>query len=431
MPIMSPTTGSTASANLLVSNQASGLQAILHPLVLLSISDYITRHTLREHEWPIVGALMGQHNGREVSIEHAFECHLSAAPDTPYNYRLDLPMVQARIEQMRTVHKDRNLDFVGWYTLLPSTGPTPELTHIHNDILTYINESAILLGFHPSEVLDHSVGGKLPLTIYESSCEVDDAAKVDNEGDKTMDDGESQSQLKLKFRELPYTVETGEAEMISMDFIASGSGNAALVEAPQAAAPKAETTKEQQRKGKEKAVAAPESAEGDAAAAPDEKDVVLSPEEEDMLGALTAKANATKMLHSRIQLLIHYLERLPPAFVSGEDPTATAASPDQTTPSHTILRQIQALVGRLDLIEPSDVDAFRKEMLQEQNDVHLVSLLNDVVQSVHQVRDLGRKFEIVEGARSREQRARMQWEAQGTKGAAPYGLQGAGIDIMM
>lgn len=323
---------------------------------------------------------------------------------------------------MRTVHKDRNLDFVGWYTLLPTTGPTLELTHIHNDILTNINESAILLGFHPNEVLDHSVGGKLPLTIYESSFEVDDAAKVDTEGDKTMNDGESESHLKLTFRELPYTVETGEAEMISMDFVASGSGSAALAEQP----PPSQGPSDAKNKGKQKDVPAP------ASSSDEQQDVVvLSPEEEEMLSALTAKANATKMLHSRIQLIIHYLERLPPAFVSGEDPTAGATSPDQTTPSHAILRQIQALVGRLDLIEPSDVDAFQKEMLREQNDVQLVSLLNDVVQSVHQVRDLGRKFEIVEGARAREQRAKMQWDAPGAKAAASYSLQASGMDIML
>ncbi len=52
----------------------SGLQAVLHPLVLLTISDYITRHTLREQAGPIVGALIGQQNGREITIEHAFEC---------------------------------------------------------------------------------------------------------------------------------------------------------------------------------------------------------------------------------------------------------------------------------------------------------------------------------------------------------------------
>lgn len=48
----------------------------LHPLVLLTISDYATRHTLRQQEGPIVGAIIGQHNGREITLEHAFECKL-------------------------------------------------------------------------------------------------------------------------------------------------------------------------------------------------------------------------------------------------------------------------------------------------------------------------------------------------------------------
>lgn len=63
--------------NPLISTQKSsdsGLQAVLHPLVLLTISDYITRHSLREQKGPIVGALLGQQNGREITIEHAFEC---------------------------------------------------------------------------------------------------------------------------------------------------------------------------------------------------------------------------------------------------------------------------------------------------------------------------------------------------------------------
>lgn len=54
----------------------SGLQVALHPLVLLTISDYITRHTLRQQTGPIVGALLGQQNGREITIEHAFDCRL-------------------------------------------------------------------------------------------------------------------------------------------------------------------------------------------------------------------------------------------------------------------------------------------------------------------------------------------------------------------
>lgn len=62
--------------SLLSSQKASdsGLQAALHPLVLLTISDYITRHALREQTGPIIGALIGQQTGREITIEHAFEC---------------------------------------------------------------------------------------------------------------------------------------------------------------------------------------------------------------------------------------------------------------------------------------------------------------------------------------------------------------------
>lgn len=70
--------------NPLISTQKSsdsGLQVALHPLVLLTISDYITRHTLRRQKGPVVGALLGQQNGREITIEHAFECLLAEAED--------------------------------------------------------------------------------------------------------------------------------------------------------------------------------------------------------------------------------------------------------------------------------------------------------------------------------------------------------------
>jgi hypothetical protein len=72
------------AANPLISTQkssGSGLQVALHPLVLLTISDYITRHTLRQQKGPIVGALLGQQNGREITIEHAYECLLVEGED--------------------------------------------------------------------------------------------------------------------------------------------------------------------------------------------------------------------------------------------------------------------------------------------------------------------------------------------------------------
>lgn len=71
-------------------------------------------------------------------------------------------------------------------------------------------------------------------------------------------DGAIQSKT-LKFRELVYSVETGEAEMIGVDFVARGGGNAAAVEEQETAGSKTGLSKSQEEpkvkkgKGKQKA----------------------------------------------------------------------------------------------------------------------------------------------------------------------------------
>ncbi|PTD01889.1 COP9 signalosome complex subunit 6 [Fusarium culmorum] len=404
------TTTTTTPANPLLSNQkGSELQAVLHPLVLLTISDYITRHTLRQQEGPIVGVLLGQQNGREITIEHAFEAHTRQEPSVQGGYLLDGDRFGTRLEQMINVHKDRQLDLVGWYTLLPSSGPTPTILPIHNQILQGWNESAVLLGFHPEQVLDHSA----PLTIYESNYEVDDS-KADNDGeDKKMDDGEPT--LKLKFKELPYSVETDETEMISMNYVAASGGNAAV------AAPKEDKPSlsiESNGKGKRRLV---ESHDGEYKDVVQEDEVALTPEEDEMIAALTAKANAIKMLQSRIHLLTTYLERLP----------LLTMDTDYTTPSSTVLRQIQALVSRLDLVIPSDKASFEREMLHETNDVNLVRLINGIVQNLVQARDVGKKFHVVETAKAGHRRGAGPGPGPGQEFADPsYNIRGAG-DILL
>lgn len=71
------------SAQSLVSQKSSdsGLHIQLHPLVLLTISDHITRHAARQQRDPIIGALLGQQNGREITLEHAFECPVTTGTD--------------------------------------------------------------------------------------------------------------------------------------------------------------------------------------------------------------------------------------------------------------------------------------------------------------------------------------------------------------
>ncbi|KAI6087920.1 hypothetical protein F4821DRAFT_234854 [Hypoxylon rubiginosum] len=381
----------SADPNPLISSQKSsdsGVQAVLHPLVLLTISDYITRHTLRAQEGPIVGAMIGQQNGREITIEHAFEC---ATVEKDGNVVLQADWFAQRLDQMKIIHKSPQLDLVGWYTVLPKSGPTPSILPIHSWILSEHNESSLLLAFHPEEAVQHSAGSKLPLTIYESNYEADEP-KAEQGEDKEMRDGDPP--LKLKFRELPYSVETGEAEMISMDFVARGAGNATVVEPREQKKATTKSTAETDPKGKQLAKA-PETQDKDH----EFQESVLSREDEEMVSALTAKANAIKMLQSRVNLLSTYLEQLPPSYLSPNN--ATNLAPGQhTTPSHTILRSIQALVNRLSLLVPSDTKAYELEMLSEANDVQLMELLNDVMQSVTEARDVGRKYGVVESAKS-------------------------------
>lgn len=112
----------------------------------------------------------------------------------------------------------------------------------------------MFLTFHPSQIqIGASNGSKLPLTVYESVYEGDNAAG----GDKAMQVDNEEQSLSIRFRELPYSIETGEAEMIGVDTVARSARNAA---SDTGAASQQET----QTKGKK-----------------EQKDVMLSPEEEE------------------------------------------------------------------------------------------------------------------------------------------------------
>lgn len=200
----------------------SSLRVHLHPLVLLTISDYITRHTLRRNTTPIVGALLGQQNGRDITLEHAFECEVIQSSG---QVLLHETWFKDRLQQYKDVHQAPALELLGWFTTAPRTGPESVHVGIHQQVLHTYNEAAVLLAFHPSIVLEGvTVGGKLPLTIYESVYESGES------GDRSMEIDGQDAPLDLKFRELPYSVETGEAEMISVDFVARGGGNATAVD---------------------------------------------------------------------------------------------------------------------------------------------------------------------------------------------------------
>ncbi|KAF1983057.1 hypothetical protein K402DRAFT_407181 [Aulographum hederae CBS 113979] len=400
------TSAGANESNPLVSNtRASDTSPLiqLHPLVLLTISDHITRHTLRGQEGPIVGAILGQQNGREITMEVAFECGTVVVDG---HIHLDQAKFQDRLEQFKEVHKAPQLDLVGWFTVGSPSGPKPAHLPIHTAIQKDFGfESAVLLIFHDEPT---AKGGKLPLTLYESIWTNDSAAME-------VDNAHLNQNSMLQFRELTYSVETGEAEMISVDFVARGGGNATAIQGP---APVPSGAADKKGKSKE---APPKGTQVNGAGS----NSYLSPEDEEQLTSMTAKRNALKMLHQRIALLHTYLKTLPPSYLTDPDlsPTATADQPL----NHQVLRSISALLSRLPLLVPSDKTAFERELMEEKADVELIGLLSSITNSVQEAKELGRKHAIVESSKMSERRKMSAHGGGGDIG----GFSGAGgADIM-
>ncbi|KAF2100756.1 hypothetical protein NA57DRAFT_54830 [Rhizodiscina lignyota] len=373
------------SANPLVSSSPASdtsPEIQLHPLVLLTISDYITRHTLRKQSGPIVGAIIGQQNGREITMEVAFECGTVAGPDG--SILLDAGLFSQRVDQYKEVYKSPQLELVGWFTIGSTFGPGSHHVPIHLQLQKLGYESACLLLFHPNAF---TAGGKLPLTLYEGVVEGDQNAME-------MDGVERAASL--KFRKLSYAVETGEAEMISVDFVAKGGGNATAVEAKDTKEKSSEPKAKAKDKGKGKAKEG--NKDSDLMNGNDES--YLSPEDDELLSSLTAKANAIKMLHSRIDLLRSYLTNLPQSYLTDTSTPPSASGDTSTALNHQVLRSILALQARIPLLVPPDTEAFAREALEQKTDTALVQLLSSVTSSVHEAGEMNEKFRVVDTRRN-------------------------------
>jgi COP9 signalosome complex subunit 6 len=315
------------------------------------------------------------------------------------------------LRTVKLVHKEPALDLVGWYTLVPKSGPTPAHLPIHEQILAQ-NESGVVLGFHVEDILQPVPGDPLPLTIYESNMEADDGAKDDADGeDKEMKDSEASTTMVQKFRELAYTTETGEAEIIAMQFIREGGANATVDEAEKRILEQFDKKiAVDDGKGKRRAVAQADAKAKGEAATKTNKDANLTKPESEYMSALQAKYNAVKMMKSRVDLIVTYLQNLPPDFITGTQTPADAVAAAQasggkyTAPSNKILRQIQALVTNIELATPAQQNTLEKEILRETNDVNVVTMISDVLSSVNVAREAGKRFAMAEAARNAKMR---------------------------
>ena len=107
---------------------------------------------------------------------------------------------------------------------------------------------------------------------------------------------------------------------------------------------------------------------------------------------LTSRANAIKMLESRIAVIIAYLKSQPASYLRN----ASLAPSSDKSPDHTILRSISALEAQLRLASPEDLIGIAQESEQSKTDVELISLLSSLTKSVSDVRTLTRRWVTIE-----------------------------------
>ena len=251
--------------------------------------------------------------------------------------------------------------------------------------------------FEPTQ----GVNQKLPISIYESVLEAEsskDEGSMQVDGDETSD---------LKFRPIPFTVETDEAEMIAIDYVAKGAGSAAAItDTPAQVSTTTQQPEAEDKKGKKRADApastTSKSNQTTNGAAPSLD--TLTNEEQDQIATIQTRLNSVRMLQSRLTVLTNFLSTLPPSYLSDQSAPLTPTSP---SPSHLPhLRNIQGLLTRLSLLSPTTTSIpsaptpLESAQQSQSNDAALTSLLSIINHDVQALSELGRKFTTVENARS-------------------------------
>jgi len=186
----------TAKNSVVKEREGSGQLSIsLHPLVIINMSDHWTRSKVqqRQENPRVIGAFLGIQNGRQIEICNSFELVYSVIEGAIV---IDKTYLNKKQEQFKKVFP--TYDFLGWY----STGNQVlnSDVNIHKQIMD-INESPLYLLMDAVSTMKTTTKD-LPITVFESELHMVEDTPT------------------LLFVKIPYKIETGEAERISVDHIA-------------------------------------------------------------------------------------------------------------------------------------------------------------------------------------------------------------------
>uniref|UniRef100_A0A915PSA6 COP9 signalosome complex subunit 6 n=1 Tax=Setaria digitata TaxID=48799 RepID=A0A915PSA6_9BILA len=175
----------------------SAITVSLHPLVIMNISEHVTRISAQHTDgkpFEVFGAILGKQSGRHVEMMNSFEvkwsdegkgyaiidanflstreqqCKIFFFSDVyvheAYNTKLYQILFNISREDRMCIRLDQevfhDLDYVGWYTV-GGTTPTQADWQVHQQF-SVMHESPILVKLDPKA----PPGNKLPVAIYES-----------------------------------------------------------------------------------------------------------------------------------------------------------------------------------------------------------------------------------------------------------------------
>jgi len=174
---------------------AGSLSYVLHPLVVINISDHHTRVCAQNQASErVFGVLLGEQSGRRVEIANSFEIKVSV--NAAGVYEPVKAYLGTRLEQYKKTFP--NYELIGWYSTASEVQLGDLAFHEH---MCEMNESLLYLVLDPVQAL---VPGnrELPILLHESEIHVVDEKPT------------------MCFAKVGYKIDSIESERIAVDHVA-------------------------------------------------------------------------------------------------------------------------------------------------------------------------------------------------------------------
>ncbi|KAF8231129.1 Mov34-domain-containing protein [Tricholoma matsutake] len=171
----------------------SGTTVIVHPLVLLSVTDHHARSVARNSSKRVIGVLLGQDNGKTINVANSFGIPFEEDEKDPKTWFLDHNYIGAMYDMFFKVNARERM--IGWYHTGPKLRASDQ--EINELFKQFIARPVMVI----VDVRPHTVG--IPTDAYFAVEEI-------------KDDG---TETRKTFLHVPSAIEAEEAEEIGVEHL--------------------------------------------------------------------------------------------------------------------------------------------------------------------------------------------------------------------